>query len=267
MIKDRITKSTLLKKKLNKEKITMMTAYDYPFAYILDKAGIDIILIGDSLGMTVQGMENTLPVTIDEIIYHTKMVVRARKKSMVISDMPFMSFQVSIEDTIKNAGRLIKEGGTDGIKIEDCKDIENKVKALTEEGIMVMGHVGFTPQSIHQIGGYKIKGKNKKEADILIKKAVKLEKAGCFSIVLELMPDEIAKKITNAVNIPTIGIGAGVNCDGQVLVMHDALGLYIDESPKFTKKYADLKNEATKAVTKFIEEVKTGKFPDKIHSF
>ena len=266
-MKERITKSLLLKKKQMKEKITMMTAYDYPFASILDKAGIDIILIGDSLGMTVQGSENTLSVTLDEIIYHTKMVVRARKRSMVISDMPFMSFQVSIKDTLKNAGRVIKESGADGIKLEDCGEIENKIKALTSEGIMVMGHLGFTPQSVHQIGGYKIRGKNKHEAELLIKKAVKLEKAGCFSLVLEMIPEEISKKITNSVNIPTIGIGAGINCDGQVLVMHDVLGLYMDESPKFSKKYADLKTISQNAVTKFIEEVKSGKFPEKIHSF
>lgn len=266
-MKDRITKSTLLKKKQNKEKITMMTAYDYPFARILDNSGIDILLIGDSLGMTVQGMENTLSVTLEEIIYHTKMVVRARKRSMVIADMPFMSFQINIDDTLRNAGRLIKESGADGIKLEDTGDVENKIKALTSQGILVMGHLGFTPQSIHQIGGYKIKGKDKKEAQSLLKRAHMLEKAGCFAIVLEMIPEGIAKKITESINIPTIGIGAGTNCDGQVLVIHDALGLYMGESPRFSKKYIDLKNETEKAIIKYIEEVKTGRFPEKAHTF
>lgn len=266
-MKERITKLTLSKKKKNKEKITMLTAYDFPFARVLDEAGIDILLVGDSLGMTVQGLENTLPVTLEEILYHTKLVVRARKRAMVIADMPFMSFQVGTEETLINAGRLIKEGGADGVKVEDCGNIENKIKALTSQGIAVMGHLGFTPQSIHNIGGYRVKGKNIKEAKNLIKKAKLLEEAGCFSIVMEMISQDIAKKITKALNIPTIGIGAGNNCDGQVLVLHDAIGLYMGESPRFSKRYVDLKNQTNQAVKQYIKEVKTGKFPTKEHSF
>ena len=266
-MKERITKSTLLKKMKTNEKITALTAYDFPFARVLDEAGIDIILVGDSLGMTVQGLENTLPVTLDEIIYHTKMVVRARKKAMVIADMPFMSFQVSTEETLINAGHLIKESGADGVKLEDCGNIVDKIKSLTSQGIAVMGHLGFTPQSIHQIGGYRVKGKNVKEAQSLIKKAKLLEKAGCFSIVLEMIPQNIAKIITQSIKIPTIGIGAGIHCDGQILVLHDVLGLYMNGSPKFSKRYADLQSTSSHAVKQYIKETKRGKFPDKEHSF
>lgn len=263
-------KTTILdffKKKQEGKKITMLTAYDYAFAQCLDEAGIDAILVGDSLSMVVQGLENTLSVTMDEMIYHTKIVSRAAKNAMVIGDMPFLSYQTSIEDTIRNAGRFLKEAGAQAIKIEGGKEVANRVAALTRSEIPVMAHIGLTPQSIHKMGGYKIQGRTKESAKILLEDAKTLEDKGAFSIILEAIPSELAEIITKSLAIPTIGIGAGSMCNGQVLVLYDLLGLFERFTPTFVKKYANLKKETLNAIHQYIKEVEGGDFPSKEHSF
>lgn len=263
----KITITDLLKKKREKRKITMLTAYDYPFAKIVDEAGIDTILVGDSLSMVVQGLENTLPVTMDEMVYHTKLVSRACKNAMVIGDLPFMSYQTSIEDCIRNAGRFLKEAGACAVKIEGGSEVTEHIKAMIKADIPVMAHIGLTPQAIHKMGGYKVQGRTEDSAKRLLEDAVALEDAGAFSIVLEAIPMELAKKITEKLSIPTIGIGAGPYCDGQVLVLHDLLGLFERFLPKFAKRYTNLKEESLKAILKFKEEVENGIFPGEEHSF
>lgn len=255
------------KKKATRQKITMLTAYDYPFAQIVDEAGIDAILVGDSLGMVVQGLENTLPVTMDEMIYHTKMVSRASKNAMVIGDMPFMSYQASIEDAVRNAGRFIKEAGASAIKLEGGAEVAEHIKAMTKSDIPVMAHIGLTPQSIHRMGGYKVQGKTEEAAKRLIEEAHIVEDAGAFSLILEAIPMELARRITEELSIPTIGIGAGTHCDGQVLVIHDVIGLFERFVPKFVKRYANLKEEALKAIEAYKEEVEKGIFPSEEQSF
>lgn len=255
------------KKKAARQKITMLTAYDYPFAQIVDEAGIDAILVGDSLGMVVQGLENTLPVTMDEMIYHTKMVSRASKNAMVIGDMPFMSYQASIEDAVRNAGRFIKEAGASAIKLEGGAEVAEHIKAMTKSDIPVMAHIGLTPQSIHRMGGYKVQGKTEEAAKQLIEEAHIVEDAGAFSLILEAIPMELARRITEELSIPTIGIGAGTHCDGQVLVIHDVIGLFERFVPKFVKRYANLKEEALKAIEAYKEEVEKGIFPSEEQSF
>ncbi len=249
------------------EKITMLTAYDYPTARILDECGVEVLLIGDSVGNVMMGTENTLPVTTDEIIYHTKAVVRGRKRALVVADMPFMSYQVSVEQAKEAAGRLIKEGGAEAVKLEGGENMEGTIKAICDIDIPVMGHIGLTPQSVHRLGGYKVQGKEEKQREKLMADALAVQRAGAFSIVLEAVPLSLAKEITKALKIPTIGIGAGIHCDGQVLVIHDLLGLSGSFRPKFVKRYVDLETEIANAVKKFFTEVKKKKFPTVKHSF
>ena len=246
-----------MKKKESGEKITSLTAYDFPFARILDQEGIDMILVGDSLGMVVQGKENTLPVTMDELLYHTRMVVRGTERAMVVGDMPFMSYQVSLEAALENAGRFLKEAGASAVKLEGGADVCHVISALTKAGIPVQGHIGLTPQSVHQMGGFKVQ----RDEERLLQDALDVEAAGAFSVVLEGIPSPIAEKITNTLKIPTIGIGAGSACDGQILVLHDMLGINDRFLPKFVKKYADLAGEARKGLQGYISEVKGGSFP------
>ena len=263
----KITIQDFLKKKTEKNKITMLTAYDYPFAQIVDEAGLDGILVGDSLGMVVQGLENTLPVTMDEMIYHTKMVSRAVKNAMVIGDMPFMSYQASVKDAVRNAGRFLKEAGASAIKIEGGAEVAEHIRAMTKSDIPVMAHIGLTPQSIHRMGGYKVQGKTEKAQKKLIEEAHIAEDAGAFSLLLEAIPTGLAKRITEELSIPTLGIGAGPFCDGQILVLHDVLGLFERFVPKFAKQYVNLKDEALKAIRAYKKEVEKGVFPSEEQSF
>ncbi len=253
----RVTTSTLIKMKQEGKKITALTAYDFPFATYLDKAGIEIILVGDSLGMVVQGKENTLAVTMDESIYHTAMVSRACKYSMVVGDMPFMSYQGSLDRAVENGGRFLKEAGATAVKLEGGADVCPVITALSKAGIPVQAHIGLTPQSVHQMGGFKVQ----RDEERLLKDARDVEKAGAFSVVLEGIPSPIAAKITKALNIPTIGIGAGPGCDGQILVLHDMLGINDRFLPKFVKKYADIAQVANQGLASYIKEVKEGSFP------
>jgi 3-methyl-2-oxobutanoate hydroxymethyltransferase len=264
---DKITVPAIVKMKQRGEKITCLTAYDYSFARILDAAGVDILLVGDSVGCVVQGQANTLPVTLDEMIYHTKAVVRGRTRALVVGDMPFLSFQVSKEQAVQNAGRFLQDAGAEAVKLEGGVAMRKTIAAITRVGIPVMGHVGLTPQSVHRFGGYKIQGKDKERRKTIVNDALAVEEAGGFAIVLEGMPAELAQEITERLTIPTIGIGAGSNCDGQVLVIHDMLGLFDDFTPKFVKRYADLKSIMTGAVESFIKEVREQKFPGEEHSF
>lgn len=262
-----MTVQDFMKKKAEKKKITMLTAYDYPFARIVDEAGIDAILVGDSLGMVIQGLENTLPVTMDEMIYHTKIVSRAVKNAMVIGDMPFMSYQASVEDAVRNAGRFLKEAGAAAVKLEGGAEVTDKIREMTRSDIPVMAHIGLTPQSIHRMGGYKVQGKTDDAAKRLREEAHQAEDAGAFALLLEAIPADLAGKITEDLSIPTIGIGAGPQCDGQVLVLYDVIGLFERFVPKFVKRYANLKEEVTKAVNEYREEVLQGTFPSDKESF
>lgn len=255
-----------LKKK--KEKITALTAYDYPTAKILDDCGVDIILVGDSLGMVMLGYETTLPVTMDEMIHHTKAVTRARKRAMVIGDMPYLSFHLSLKDSVMNAARFIKEAGADGVKLEGASPQRlTLVEALVEAEIPVMGHVGLTPQSIRKIGGFKVQGTEEEKAEAVYRGALELEKAGAFAVVLESVPQELAREITRSLKIPTIGIGAGPDCDGQILVIHDLLGFTTGYMPKFVKRYADLAGIISQAVNDYINDVKQNRYPEDQHSY
>src|SRR5512139_1308171 len=249
------------------KKITMLTAYDYPMALIEDRAGIDIILVGDSVAMTVLGYENTLPVTMDEMIHHTKAVTRGAKFALVIGDMPFMSYNTSERDAILNAGRFMKEGNADAVKLEGGASVKDIVKAIVKAGIPVMGHLGLTPQTISMLGGFKVQGKDAQAAQKIIDDALLLEDAGAFSVLLEAVPAPIAKRVTERLKVPTIGIGAGVHCDGQVLVVHDMLGLFDRFTPKFAKRYVNLSELIMKAFQEYREEVLKGSFPTDQHSF
>jgi 3-methyl-2-oxobutanoate hydroxymethyltransferase len=258
----------LIKKKEKKEKIVALTAYDFPSAKIVDHAGVDIILVGDSLGMVLLGYVDTIPVSMDEMIHHTKAVVRAVKRSIVVGDMPYMSFQISIQKAVENASRFIKEAGARAIKIEGASSYRLEVvEALKEAEIPVMGHVGLTPQSINRNGCFKVKGKSQEEAEEIIKQAEKLEKAGVFSIILECIPLELAQVITQRLKIPTIGIGAGPFCDGQILVFHDLLGYSNGYLPKYVKKYVDMNKILTDGINQYVEEVRDNKFPLDKHSY
>lgn len=263
----RTTINDFIRKKNEGKKISMLTAYDYPFAMIADEAGLDAILVGDSLAMVVQGLDNTLPVTMDEMIYHTKMVSRAVKNAMVIGDMPFMSYQASIEDAVRNAGRFLKEGGAAAVKIEGGSEVKEQIKAMTRADIPVMAHIGLTPQAIHRMGGFRVQGKTEDSAQALIAEAQMVEDAGAFALILEAVPTGLAKQITEKTSIPTIGIGAGVHCNGQILVLHDVIGLFERFVPKFAKRYANLKNDVLKAITDYKDEVENGTFPAEEHSF
>jgi 3-methyl-2-oxobutanoate hydroxymethyltransferase len=264
---DKVTVPGIMAMKEQDKKITMLTAYDTPFARILDQAGVDILLVGDSVGSVVAGYPNTLPVTIDEMIYHTRAVVRGIERSLVVIDMPFMSYQINIEDAKRNAGRMIKESGAEAVKLEGGVTMKETIEAIVAIDIPVMGHIGLTPQSVHQMGGFKVQGKVEEQKQKIIADAVAVEEAGAFSVVLECIPTELAQEISEQLSIPTIGIGAGVHCDGQVLVIHDLLGLLGDFRPKFVKSYVDLRTVISQAVEEFMKEVKKGAFPTEKHSF
>ncbi len=248
-------------------KITMLTAYDYSMAKMVDEAGIDAILIGDSLGMVFQGNDSTLPVTVDDIIYHTRAVVRGAKRALIVSDMPFMSYHVSPEEAVRNAGRLVKEGGAHAVKLEGGVKYAKVIEAIVDAQIPVMGHIGLTPQSVNAFGGFKVQGKDEAAARQIIEDAKAIEKAGVFAITLEGIPAKLAKMVTEAVSVPTIGIGAGRDCDGQVLVINDMLGMFSDFVPKFVKQYAKLNIDINSALKAYIEEVGNGSFPTDSHTF
>jgi 3-methyl-2-oxobutanoate hydroxymethyltransferase len=264
---DKITVPHIVKMKQRGERITCLTAYDYSFARILDEAGVEMLLVGDSLGCVIQGNPNTLAVTMDEMIYHTRIVARGRRRALVIGDMPFLSFQAGKDQALHNAGRFLKEGGAEAVKLEGGVAVQDTIRAIVDAGIPVMGHIGLTPQSVHRFGGYKVQGRDQEQREAVMRDALAVESAGAFAVVLEGMPLDLARKITEELTIPTIGIGAGVDCDGQVLVLHDMLGLFDDFIPKFVKQYADLKIVASGAVKSFIAEVKERKFPTEEHSF
>jgi 3-methyl-2-oxobutanoate hydroxymethyltransferase len=263
----KITPVDIQSMKKEEKKISMLTAYDYPMALLEDRAGIEIILVGDSLGMTVLGYENTLPVTMDEMIHHTKAVTRGAKHALILGDMPFMSYNTSERDAIFNAGRFMKEGGVDAVKLEGGVNVKDIVKAIVKAGIPVMGHIGLTPQTISMLGGFKVQGKDAQAAQKIIDDALSLEEVWAFSVLLEAIPSPIAKKITERLKVPTIGIGAGVHCDGQVLVVHDMLGLFDRFTPKFAKQYVNLSELMFKAFESYREEVLKGAFPTDQHSF
>jgi 3-methyl-2-oxobutanoate hydroxymethyltransferase len=265
---DKITIPSLQARKASGPKIVCLTAYDYPTAKILDEGGIDLILVGDSLGMVVLGYPNTVPVTMDEMIHHTRAVSRAVRRALVVGDMPYFSFHLSADETVRNASRFLKEGGAAAVKIEGASKKRLKlVEAMVEAEIPVMGHVGLTPQSIHHLGRYRVKGTGAEEARRILADAVDLEKAGAFAIVLESMPVEIAEAITRKLKVPTIGIGAGPACDGQVLVIHDMLGYSTGYLPKFVRKYADLHGVMSGAVAAYSGDVRAGRFPDDATSY
>jgi 3-methyl-2-oxobutanoate hydroxymethyltransferase len=264
----KVTVPGLQAMKARGERIVALTAYDFPTARILDEAGVDLILVGDSLGMAVLGYDTTLPVTMDDMIHHTKPVVRATRRALVIGDMPFFSFHRSLEDTLTNAARFIKEGGAAGVKVEGATPSRLKlIEALVEAEIPVMGHIGLTPQSVNRLGGFKVRGATDEEAQRILREARLLEQAGVFSLVLESMPIELAKAVTERAVVPTIGIGAGPYCDGQILVFHDMAGYSSGYMPKFVKTYADLRTVLTEAVQSYGRDVRAGTFPDEAHSY
>lgn len=258
---------TLQQQKENKDKITMLTAYDYSMAKLIDEAGVNTILVGDSLGNVMLGYENTLPVTIEDMIHHTKAVTRGAKNAFIVTDMTFMSYQVSVEDALINAGRLIKEGGANAVKLEGGKEIVPQIEAIVQASIPVVGHLGLTPQSIHAFGGYRVQGKTEQAAKKLIEDAKAVEQAGACMLVLECVPAKLAKIITESLSIPTIGIGAGPDCDGQVLVYHDMLGMFSDFTPKFAKRFAEIGEEMKRAFQAYIDETKSGAFPAEPHCY
>jgi len=267
MDRKKVTIADLQKKKETGQKITMMTAYDYPTASLVDQAGIDTILVGDSLGMVMLGFDSTVPVTMDDMIHHTKAVVRGTKYGFILGDMPFMSYQISIAKAIENAGRFIKEAGCDCVKLEGGTEMAPVVKAIVDAGIPVCAHIGLTPQTATKLSGFKVQGKDAESAKELVQSAKDLEEAGAFMIVMECIPDILAEKITGELNMPTIGIGAGKDCDGQVLVYHDLVGLFERFTPKFVKQYINLAPKIREALIKFKDEVETGVFPGPEHSF
>jgi 3-methyl-2-oxobutanoate hydroxymethyltransferase len=264
---EKVTVPAIIKAKERGEKITCLTAYDYSFARILDAAGVDILLVGDSLGCVIQGHADTLSVTMEEMIYHTRAVARGRSRALLVADMPFLSFQVSSEQAVRNAGRFLQEGRAEAVKLEGGVAVHKTIAKVVQIGIPVMGHVGLTPQSVHRFGGYKVQGKNQGEREAILSDAKAVEEAGAFAVVLEGVPLDLAGEITGRLSIPTIGIGAGARCDGQVLVIHDMLGLFNDFTPKFVKRYADLGSTVTSAVKTFIADVRAQKFPAEEHSF
>lgn len=263
----KVTTKTLINMKKNGEKISSLTAYDYLIARYLDEAGIDIILVGDSLGNVVQGNPTTLAVTLDEMIYHAKIVKKAVRTALMVVDMPFMSYHVDLQEAVRNCGRVMKETGCDAVKLEGGERIAETVKHLVKVGIPVMGHLGLTPQSINIFGTYVTRGTDKEEAAQIVRDAKILEQAGCFSIVLEKIPAALAKRVTSSIKIPTIGIGAGINCDGQVLVTYDMLGLTEEFSPRFVRKYLNLANEVKDAFGRYIQDIKDKSFPSKKESY
>ena len=263
----RITINQIKEMKPKGEKIAMLTAYDYSTARIVDEAGIPLILVGDSLGMVVLGYQSTIPVTMEDMLHHTKAVVRGTQRAMVIGDMPFMSYHISVDEALRNAARFIQEGGAQAVKLEGGVTVAEKVKRIVDCGIPVLGHIGLTPQSINQLGGYKVQDKSPEAAVRMLKDAQALEEAGAFSVVFESVPAPLATLITQKIAIPTIGIGAGIGCDGQVQVINDILGSFADFVPKHAKQYAKLVDTISNAITEYLNEVKGGKFPTDEQSF
>lgn len=263
----KLTIPDIIARKREGKKVSMLTAYDYPWAQMFDQAGIDILLVGDSLAMVVLGHQDTVSVTMDEMLHHTKAVERGTKRALIVSDMPFGSYNTSIPDAVSNANRFLKEAHADAVKLEGGRTMADTIEAIVKAGIPVCGHIGLTPQTATSLGGFKVQGKSAKAAEKLLDDARALDDAGCFCIVLEAIPTPIAEIITNAVSIPTIGIGAGKNCDGQVLVMHDMFGLYDRFTPKFVKQYAQLREGIIEAVETYKNEIDQGVFPDKSQSF
>lgn len=263
-------KKTLLdlrQKMRDGEPITMLTAYDYSSAMLVDEAGIDVILVGDSLGMVMLGLESTVPVTMEEMLHHCRAVTRGARRAHLVGDMPFMSYQADVGQAIHNAGRFLKEGGMDAVKVEGGQEITDRIRAIVGAGIPVMGHIGLTPQSLSKLGGYRVQGKTASDARRLLNDALALQEAGCYAIVLEAIPAPVAEAITAQTNMPTIGIGAGPNCDGQVLVYHDLLGLFDRFTPRFVKQYADLGAQIRAALDEFRQDVTRKQFPAEEHCY
>ena len=261
MNQSRIRVPDLREKKRRGDKIVMLTAYDATMARLLDSAGVEVLLVGDSVGVVVLGYEHTLPVTIEEMLHHTRAVARGAARALVVADMPFMTYQVNVEEAVRNAGRLLQAGAT-AVKVEGGAAVGGAVRRMTELGVPVMGHLGLQPQSVHQVGGYRRQASRPEDVDALVEDAKLLERAGVFAIVLEAVPPEAARRVTSAVAVPTIGIGAGPDCDGQVLVSHDMLGLFDGHIPSFAKQYAHLGDEVRRAATAFVSDVKAGQFPE-----
>jgi 3-methyl-2-oxobutanoate hydroxymethyltransferase len=270
MEQKKVTVPDVTRMKATGERITMVTAYDHAFARLLDEAGVDVLLVGDSLGMVVQGLETTLPVTLDEMIYHTRMVARGRRRALLVADLPFGSYQTGPERAVESAVRLVKEGGAEVVKLEGGTTVAKTIEAITRMDVPVMAHIGLTPQSVHRMGGHRVQGRRHGHApgarERLLEDACAVEEAGAFAVVLEGIPLDLASEITATVGIPTIGIGAGIHCDGQVLVLHDLLGLG-ERAPKFAKRYAELGDEVLRAAQTYCHEVKGGTFPTDTHSF
>ena len=264
---EKISILDLYKAKRQKRKLTMLTAYDFPMACLVDQAGIDIVLVGDSVANVILGYESTIPITMDEMIHHAKAVRRGVKRAFLVGDMPFMSYQASTGEAVHNAGRFMKEAGCEGVKLEGGLEVLDKVKAIIDAGIAVMGHIGLTPQSVSKLGGYRVQGKDAESAKQLIESASALQDAGVFCLILECVPDRVAGLISEQLDIPVIGIGAGIDCDGQVLVVNDMLGMYAKFSPKFVKQYARLSEDISKGLQDFKAEVIDKKFPTAKHSF
>ena len=264
---ERVTVQTLLTMKQTGRRVAVLTAYDYPTARFLDEAGADVLLVGDSLGMVVLGYDTTIAVTLADMIHHTRPVVRAAQRALVVTDLPFMTYQISPEEALRSAGRVMQEAGAHAVKLEGGAAVAPTVQRLVAAGVPVMGHIGLTPQSVHALGGYRVQGRTAEAAERLLADAGALAAAGAFAIVLELVPAPLARLITREVGVPTIGIGAGADCDGQVLVTHDLLGLYAGQVPRFVKRYADLAPTVQDAVTRYIREVRDGSFPGPEHSF
>jgi 3-methyl-2-oxobutanoate hydroxymethyltransferase len=265
-VQDKVTTVRIVRKKAKAERIVCLTAYDFPSARILDEAGIDLILVGDSAANVVYGMATTLAIGMDEMVYHTRAVAAGVKRALLVADMPFLSYQVSVEQAVANAGRFLK-AGAEAVKLEGAGPILPVVKRLVELGIPVMGHLGLTPQAVHKLGGYKLQARRAEDQEKLVADSRALEDAGCFSLVLEKVPAEVAKRVTEELKMPTIGIGAGPHCDGQVLVLHDMLGMFETPPLKFVKQYALLAGEIRKAVSAYADEVRSGKFPSEEHTF
>ena len=263
----KVTVRDIAEMKVRGERIPMLTAYDYPTARLADEAGVPMILVGDSLGMVVLGYDSTIPVTVEDMIHHVKAVARGARRSLIVGDLPFMSYQVDTSQALHNAGRLLQEGGAHAVKLEGGEKVAETVGRIAECGIPVMGHIGLTPQSVNSFGGYRVQGKSRDESARLIRDAVALEEAGAFAIVLELVPAPLSRVITQRLSIPTIGIGAGIHCDGQVQVLHDMLGLYADFVPKHARQYARLSEDMSDAFARYIEDVKDGSFPGEDESF
>lgn len=263
----RVTVPELRAMKARGERIVMLTAYDATFARMFDDADVDVLLVGDSLGMVIQGRDSTLPVTVDEVVYHTRAVARGCTRPLIVGDLPFMSYQVNPEDALRNAGRFLAEGGAHAVKLEGGQAVASTIRRIVDAGIPVMAHVGLTPQSVHAMGGFKVQGKSDEQASRILDDAFAVQEAGAFAVVLEGIPSTLAARITRTLSIPTIGIGAGVECDGQVLVCYDMLGLTTDLKPKFVKRYAELFDAGVEAARRYAKEVRSGAFPSAAHSF